>query len=102
VTLVVIGIVLWPAPERETVRGAPGGIVRLSADRPQELQRRIVQELSDVGVGTVTYERLGSFGIDADLPTPVPPGVAEVLRRHGIPVPPDGVLSVEIAPPAPE
>ena len=102
VTLVVIGIVLWPAPERETVRGGPGEIVRLSAAQPQELQSRIVQELRDAGVNAVTYERLGRFGIDADLPTPVPPAVAEVLRRHGIPVPRDGALSVEIGSPATE
>jgi hypothetical protein len=97
VTVVVIGIVMWPVPERETVRGAPGGIVHLAAEQPQELQRRIVAELRDAGVQAVTYERLGLFGIDADLPTPVPPAVAEVLRRHEIPVPADGALSVEIA-----
>jgi len=97
VTILVIGIVMWPVPEREAVRGLLGEIVRLEAAQPQVLQRQIAQELRDAGVQVTTYERLGRYGIDADLPTPVPSEVAQVLRRYRIPVPPDGALSVEIA-----
>jgi hypothetical protein len=96
--LVVIGFLVRPARIDETVRGAPGGMVRLEDEHPERLQRSIVNDLRSAGVVATPYERLGRLGIDADLPVPVPPEVAKVLGRHRIPVPSDGVLTVEIAP----
>ena len=95
--VVAAGVVMRRAPERETVRSAAAGPVRLEAPDPQALQRLILEDLRVAGVRATPYERLGRFGLDADLPVPVPEPIAEVLRRHGIPVPADGVLSVEIA-----
>jgi len=96
----VIGFIARPAREPEVVRGTPGAIARLEAADPEALRRVIVDELAAAGVRATTYERLGRFGIDADLPAPITPAIAEVLRRHAIAVPPDGALEVEIAPPA--
>jgi hypothetical protein len=95
--LLVVGFLIRPARIDETVRGNPGGMVRLEDDHPEALQRRIVDDLRAAGVAATPYERLGRRGIDADLPVPVPPEVAEVLRRHRIPVPSDGVLTLEIS-----
>jgi hypothetical protein len=81
------------------VRDAQPDPVRLEASKPVELQRRILDELRAVGVEATGYESLGIHGVDADLPKPVPPAVERVLRSHGIPLPPDGVLRIEIREP---
>ena len=96
--VVAIGFLTREAPEPERVRSAPGAVVRLESPQPQALQRRIVEELRAAGVEATAYERLGAFGIDADLPEPLPSEIEDVLRRHGIPAPRGGVLAVEIAP----
>ena len=97
-----LAFILFPRHPKETdvTRGERGGIVHLAAEDPGALQRAILRELAEVGVAATGYERLGRFGIDADLPPGPPAEVADVLRRHGLPVPSDGVLTVEIALPA--
>jgi hypothetical protein len=99
--LLVLGFLLRPdrPPAPETVRSGPGGIVRIEAKGAHDLQHLIEGELRAAGVAVVVYDRLGSYGLDADLPSPVPAEVREVLRRHGIPVPEDGALKVEIVEP---
>jgi hypothetical protein len=99
---VVVGLVLRPATERQVVRGAPGGIVRLQDREPEKLQKRILAELRDAGVPVTGYERLGMFGVDADLPQPLTPQVRRVLYQHNIPAPADGVLRVEVSVPPQE
>jgi hypothetical protein len=100
--LLVLGFLMRPAPKppAETVRSAPGGIVRIESRDPHALQHRIAEELQAAGVSAVLYDRLDTYGIDADLPSPPPPAVVEILRRHGIPVPADSVLKVELTEPA--
>ena len=39
---------------------------------------------------------LGDELVTAELPQPLPAGVADVLTQFGIPVPPDGQLAVRI------
>jgi hypothetical protein len=78
------------------VRDAQAEPVRLEAAKPVELQRRILAELRAADVEATGYESLGVHGVDADLPQPVPPEVERVLRSHGVPLPPDGVLRIEI------
>ncbi len=97
---IVIGVNLRPKAEPEIVRSSPMGVVRLEDADPLELQRRLVDELRAAGVEAVAYERVGLRGVDADLPQPVPPRIREVLKRHRIPLPADGVLLLEIAEPA--
>lgn len=98
--LLVLGFLLRDrAPAPETVRSGPGGIVRLEAKGAHELQHAIEAELRAAGIAVVVYDRLGSFGLDADLPTPVSDEVRRILDRHRIPVPEDGVLKVELVEP---
>lgn len=78
------------------VRDAQPEPVRLEAAKPVELQRRILAELRAAGVEATGYESLGVHGIDADLPQPLPPEVKQVLGSHGLPLPRDGVLRIEI------
>jgi len=97
---VTVAILLHPAHEPEAVRGAPGEPVRLTAADPQQLKSELLAELKSAGVQVTGYERLGREGIDADLPQPPSARVRAILSRHHIEVPPDGVLRIEIAPPA--
>jgi len=86
----------------ETVRGAADGVTRLEALDPPAFQAEFIRELRDAGVRATGYERLGRFGVDADLPEPVPDPVLRILARRGLPIPGDGVLRVEIRPRAKE
>lgn len=96
--LAAIGVGLWrsTAPPVETLRGVTNGTVHLEARDPPALKRELTAELTAAGVRVSGYERLGHVGIDADLPQPVSSPVAAILERHHIPIPADGVLSVEI------
>jgi hypothetical protein len=96
--LAAIGVGLWrsTAPPVETLRGVANGTVHLQARDPPALKRELSAQLTAAGVRVSGYERLGHIGIDADLPQPVSSPVAAILERHHIPIPADGVLSVEI------
>jgi hypothetical protein len=96
--LAAIGVGLWrsTAPPVENLRGVANGTVHLQARDPPALKRELTAELTAAGVRVSGYERLGHIGIDADLPQPVSSPVAAILERHHIPIPADGVLSVEI------
>jgi hypothetical protein len=82
--------------EAAIVRDAQPEPVRLEAARPRELQQQILTELRAVGVDATGYESLDVHGIDADLPRPMSPEVERVLRSHGVPLPADDVLRIEI------
>ena len=99
--LLVVGYLVrvGRAPTPETVRSVPGGIVRIETLRAHDLQHRIEGELRAAGVAVLVYDRLDAYGLDADLPSPLPREVRAVLDRHRIPVPEDGVLKVEIVEP---
>jgi hypothetical protein len=86
-------------PPTTVVRGDDDGVVHITATNPAELKRRILDELRAAGVDATGYEALNVHGIDADLPTPLPPQVGRVLDTHDIPVPADGVLRIEIRSP---
>jgi hypothetical protein len=95
---VAVGVTLQmntrsPAP---ITRGAASGIVRIRAPDPLHLKQELIRELEEAGVHARGYEQMGAQGIDADLPMPVTAEVRDVLDRHGIALPADGVLQVEI------
>ena len=87
-----------PAP---VTRGSPSGVARIHDEHPKELQQQLIRELKSVGVQARGYESFGRPGIDADLPTPLPSEVSEILARHGITPPKDNVLQLEIDAPTP-
>jgi hypothetical protein len=82
------------APVAAPVQG--GGVTRLVATNPAELKQQIVADLQAAGVQAIGYDRLGLSGVDAQLTQPVPPDVSAALTKHGVPVPADGALRVEI------
>ncbi len=96
-----VGLLLFlrAGHEQEIVRGTRNGIVTIEAQDPAALKERLVKELRSVGVSATGYERLGIPGVDADLPQPIPQPVRDVLERHHLPIPDDGVLKVEITSP---
>ena len=98
VLLAAVSVGLWTSFHEPViaVRGAQTGTVRLRDRNPGALQRQLEQELGAAGVPVTGFSRLGRVGIDADLPVPVPAVIALILARHHLPIPADGVLSVEI------
>jgi hypothetical protein len=77
-------------------RGASSEIVTIRASDPMRLQQELLRELRAAGLEPKGYESFGRKGLDADLPAPVPPGVRDILARHGIAVPTGHVLQLEI------
>jgi hypothetical protein len=78
------------------IRGPSSGIARIRDEHPKELQQQLIRELKSAGVQARGYESFGRPGIDADLPTPLPLEVREILAHHGIAPPQDNVLQLEI------
>jgi hypothetical protein len=85
----------WREPA-SSVRGTATGTLRINDPNPAVLQRELQQELTAAGLRVTAFTRLGRLGLDADLPTPVPSAVRDILARHRLPIPTDGILSVEI------
>jgi hypothetical protein len=93
---VLVGWYRLSVPPSETYRSMQGGTVRLVSRNPAELKRTLIRELREVGIQATGYDRLDRVGLDAELPTPVPSGVRQVLERHHIPIPDDSALVIEI------
>ncbi len=85
---------------RSAPDGSPNGTVRIESNDPEALKRRLLSDLRAAGVPANGYQRLGTEGIDADLPEVLPDKVAAVLDRYHLAPPADGVLRVEIAAPS--
>lgn len=84
------------------LRGAPGdGVWLLQAADPAAQRDALAQALAAAGVTVTRYERLGRFGLDADLGAAPGDAVRETLRRRGLQAAPDGSLRVEIEAVAP-
>jgi hypothetical protein len=88
------------APRTQHFRGARESVMRIEAPDPTALKMQIIDELHAAGVAATGYESLGVEGIDARLPKPVPPRIRDVLTRHHLSVPDNGVLRIEIAAPS--
>jgi hypothetical protein len=97
---VALTFFLHNPPRTQHLRGAREDVVRIEAADPTALKMQILQELRAAGITVTGYEQLGVEGIDADLPEPVSPRVRDVLTRHHLRVPRDGVLKIEIAAPS--
>lgn len=100
VSVLVLGWQFRTPLSQEVARTPPGAVTRLVAVNPPALKQQIVNELRAAGVEAMGYDRLGLSGVDARLPQPVPAAVRATLGSHGIAVPTDGVMRVEIAAPA--
>lgn len=78
-------------------KAVPSPVTRLATADPSLLKQQLVDELRASGVEAIGYDRLGLSGVDARLPQPLPEATRATLGKYGIPVPPDGVMRVEIA-----
>jgi hypothetical protein len=89
-----------PEGEPETVlRGAPDGVWTRTAADPAAERDRLADALAATGATVTRYERLGRFGLEADLPASRSPELQQVLRQAGILAGPDGSLRVEFGAP---
>ena len=100
VLVVVAGGIVFQSQQSglapDVLRGEEAGVVRLTAADPARLERDLLAELRAAGVEATGYEALDVHGIDADLALPLTPAVKQILDAHGIPVPADGTLRIEI------
>lgn len=92
-----LALLLRGTPPAEHLRSAHESVSRIQAADPTALKMEILDELRAAGVTATGYEALGIEGIDAQLPQPVPPQVRDILTRHHLSVPGNGVLRIEIA-----
>ena len=101
VILIAAGIGFWQSSLKhpDNVRGADHGTILIQARDPAAFRRRLSEELRTAGATVTGYERFGRLGMDVDLPKPRLKGIEEILERHHIPVPQDGVLVIEIEAP---
>ena len=101
IACIAIGLSLFLPTEtpQEIHRGSHDGVVTIEAANPAALKGQLITELRAAGVAATGYERFGVQGIDAELPRPVSSRIREVLQKHHLPVPADGVLKVEITGP---
>ncbi len=101
IACIAIGLSLFLPTEtrQEIYRGTHDGVVTIEAANPATLKGQLITELRAAGVAATGYERFGIQGVDAELPRPVSSQIREVLRKHHLPVPADGVLKVEITAP---
>lgn len=83
------------APDDLPALRAPEGVLLRSAADPAGARERLATLLAAQQVPVRRYERLGRFGIDADLPRPPPPALQALLRDEGLAVAGDGSLRVE-------
>jgi hypothetical protein len=101
VILIAAAIGVWQSSlkQSEYVRGVDHGTIHIQASDPTALRRQLTEELRAAGATVAGYERFGRLGMDVDLPKPLPREIAEILERHHIPVPPDGILVIEVEAP---
>jgi hypothetical protein len=96
VLVAFIAVPLWQSPPEDTVlRAGPDGLLLLRDGQPQARRDRLADALQAAGLPVQRYERLGRYGIDAELPQPPPAAVAAVLRAERIAVP-AGPLRIEV------
>jgi hypothetical protein len=99
--LVAIGI--WvptlltePGIEPESVlRGPSDGVWQRPVADPKAERDRLADALAAAGASVTRYERLGRFGLDADLPQARSPGLEQLLQRARLRAAADGSLRVE-------
>jgi hypothetical protein len=101
VILIAAGIGFWQSSlkQPEYVRGIDHGTTHIQAPDPTAFRRQLTEELRTAGATVNGYERFGRLGMDVDLPKPLPKEIDEILGRHHIPVPSDGVLVIEVEAP---
>jgi hypothetical protein len=75
---------------------ADAGRYLLHDTQARERRDRIADELAAAGVPVQRYERLGRFGLDAQIAMPPDAAVAGVLARNGLVPAADGALVVEV------
>jgi hypothetical protein len=87
-----------PEADGQPVLRSPGDAGRYLLHDAQARQRRdrIADELAVAGVQMRRYERLGRFGLDAQIVMPPDAAVAAVLALNGLKPAADGALMVEV------
>ncbi|MFA6262519.1 MAG: hypothetical protein WC760_13715 [Bacteroidia bacterium] len=78
-----------------TLRAPSAALQLRAAADPQAARDNLAARLQALQVPVRRYERLGRFGLDADLPRPLSPALAALLHDEVLPAGDDGSLRVE-------
>jgi hypothetical protein len=96
-----LSAVLWtwapwrdPAPEAGLLRSGVA-VQLLVHPQPQAQRDALAQALLRQGAEVRRYQRLGRYGLQADLPTPVPADLQALLAAAGLPAIAGATLQVE-------
>lgn len=73
-----------------------GGLQLLRHANPRAWRDGLAGELRAAGVQVLDYERLGRYGLDAELGEPPRPALAALLARRGLGWPAQGELRLEV------
>jgi hypothetical protein len=95
VAFIAVPLLQRPTEDTTVLRAGPDGLLLLRDAEPQARRDRLADALQAAGLPVQRYERLGRYGIDAELPQPLPVAVAAVLRAERIAVP-AGPLRIEV------
>ena len=93
--LVVVLVQQTATEDQPAMRGADAAVVLRSAEDPSAAREQLARTLQGYGVQPHLYQRLGRWGLDADLPQPLPPGLLQALQAQGLAVPAGASLRVE-------
>ena len=91
---------LQPAPEDSVLRAGVDGVVLLQDAAPAARRDRLAAALAAAGATVRPYQRLGRYGIDAELPATASPALSALLKAEHLAWPTGGVLRIEVESPA--
>jgi hypothetical protein len=80
------------------IRAANEGPVRVTVSDPAAAQKQLLDAIRTAGIEARGYTLLGRYGVDAELPSGVPPAVVQLLQSWRVPLTRDGLVQVEFEP----
>jgi len=100
--LLVAAGVAWyvqTRPAAPLTRAVAEPAQRLEVAAPRAAQQQLIAALRHAGIEAHGYQMLGRYGVDADLPQPLPEAVRAALAQQQVAAPAHGALRVEFTTP---
>lgn len=85
-----------PVPEPGGQMRGDGVPLLLQQQEPAQWRDELAQDLRAHGIEVLTYERLGRYGLDADLGSAASPALQALLKQRGLSWPGGGELRLEV------
>lgn len=84
-----------PPSQDEQVMRSNLGVLQMTSPQPRQARDALAAELTGAGADVRTYERLGRFGLDAEIPAVRGEPLRALLARRGLTLQADGSVRVE-------